>query len=88
MEPKLRRTWKLLWSQSALSCWRCQWRLPNRRYRACFALMIAVGDYLRPSAQLAGYTEATFRHLGYEREYTEYITRKRFEVILDERLPP
>ena len=88
MEPKLRRTWKLLWSQSALSCWHCQWRLPNRRYRACFALVIAVGDNFRPSAQLAGYAEAAFKRLGYQREYTEFTTRTRLESVLYGKLTP
>jgi tetratricopeptide (TPR) repeat protein len=52
------------------------------------ALTIALGNDLRSSAQLAGYTEAAFRGLGYQREYTEHTTRKRFEALLDEGLPP
>jgi predicted ATPase len=51
------------------------------------ALTIALGNDLRSSAQLAGYTTAAFRRLGYQREYTERITRTRFEALLSERLP-
>lgn len=52
------------------------------------ALTIALGDDLRSSAQLAGYTEAAFRRLGYQREYTEQTTRTRLDSLLNERLLP
>ncbi len=52
------------------------------------ALTIALRNDLRSSAQLAGYTEAAFRRLGYQREYTEHTTRRRFESLLDGKLAP
>jgi predicted ATPase/DNA-binding XRE family transcriptional regulator len=52
------------------------------------ALTIALGNDLRSSAQLAGYTEAAFRRLGYQREYTERTTRTRLESLFYGKLTP
>lgn len=52
------------------------------------ALAVALGDDLRASAKLAGYAEAAFQRLGYQREYTERTTRTRLDSLLFGKLPP
>jgi tetratricopeptide (TPR) repeat protein len=52
------------------------------------ALAIALQGDARRGATLAGYTEVAFGHVGYRREYTEQITRKRLEALLCESLAP
>jgi predicted ATPase/transcriptional regulator with XRE-family HTH domain len=52
------------------------------------ALTIALSNNPEPSAQLAGYAEAAFQRLGYQREYTERTTRARLEDLLCDKLVP
>jgi predicted ATPase len=52
------------------------------------ALIAALGGDVRRGARLAGYAEAGFARIGFQRDYTEQITRARLEGLLRERLPP
>jgi tetratricopeptide (TPR) repeat protein len=54
----------------------------------CSALIAALHGDVGSGAQLAGYTEAAFRRIGFERGYTEQTTRTRLEAVLVERLAP
>jgi predicted ATPase/transcriptional regulator with XRE-family HTH domain/tetratricopeptide (TPR) repeat protein len=51
------------------------------------ALILALSNDLEAAARLAGYSEAAFQRLGYQREYTERVTRTRLDSLLSEELP-
>jgi predicted ATPase/transcriptional regulator with XRE-family HTH domain len=51
------------------------------------ALILALSNDLEAAARLAGYSEAAFQRLGYQREYTELVTRTRLDSLLREEVP-
>ena len=51
------------------------------------ALILALCNHLEAAAKLTGYSEAAFQRLGYQREYTEQVTRTRLDALLGDRVP-
>ena len=52
------------------------------------ALIRALSNDLEAAARLAGYSEAAFQRLGYQREYTERVTRTRLDSLLERKALP